>query len=144
MIILDTNVLSEVVKPAPSAQVLRWLAAHPPERLFITTITQAEILYGLELLGSGKRRTALRAAVNAMFEEDFAGRILPFDAEAARAFAGIAADRRASGRPISQLDAQIAAIARSHGAAVATRNTHDFDDCGIKVLNPWSAAPRLK
>jgi hypothetical protein len=144
MIILDTNVLSEVVKPQPSAEVLRWLAAHPPEQLFVTTITQAEILYGLELLAKGKRRTALMAAVDAMFDEDFAGRILPFDMEAARAFAGIAAARRASGRSISQFDAQIAAIARSHGAAVATRNTQDFADCGIKVLNPWSAAPRLK
>ena|ERR1700728_43341 len=144
MIILDTNVLSEVVKPQPSAEVLRWLAAHPPDQLFITTITQAEILYGLELLAKGKRRTALMAAVDAMFDEDFAGRILPFDMEAARAFARIAADRRASGRPVSQFDAQIAAIARSHGAAVATRNPQDFEDCGIKVLNPWSAAPRLK
>jgi predicted nucleic acid-binding protein len=144
MIILDTNVLSEIVKPQPSAQVLRWLAAHPPERLFSTTVTQAEILYGFELLVSGKRRTALKAAVNGMFDEDFAGRILPFDAEAAHAFAGIAADRRASGRPISQFDAQIAAIARSHSAAVATRNIQDFEGCGIKVLNPWSAAAPLK
>jgi predicted nucleic acid-binding protein len=79
-----------------------------------------------------------------MFDEDFAGRILPFDMEAACAFAGIAADGRASGRPIAQFDAQIAAIARSHGAAVATRNSQDFADCGIQVLNPGSAAPRLK
>jgi predicted nucleic acid-binding protein len=144
MIILDTNVLSETMKPQPSFEVFRWLASHPPEQIFTTTITQAEILYGVELLAKGKRRTALSAAVDAVFEEDFAGRILPFDVEAARAFAGIAADRRASGRPIAQFDAQIAAIARSHGAAVATRNTQDFENCGIKVLNPWSAAPRLK
>jgi predicted nucleic acid-binding protein len=86
MIILDTNVLSEPMKPEPSAQVLRWLAAHPPEQFFTTTVTQAEILYGLELLAKGKRRSALMAAMDAMFDEDFAGRILPFDVEAAPAF----------------------------------------------------------
>ena len=115
MIILDTNVLSETMKPQPSAEVFRWLASHPLEQIFTTTITQAEILYGLELVAKGKRRTALIAAIDAVFEEDFAGRILPFDIEAARAFAGIAAGRRASGRPIAQFDAQIAAIACSHG-----------------------------
>ena len=137
MIILDTNVLSEVMRPAPAAQVLRWLAAHPAARLFTTTIAQAEVLYGLELLPEGKRRRALQSAIEAMFEEDFAGRILPFDGDAAGMFAKIAAARRAMGRPITQFDAQVAAIARSRGAAVATRNTNDFEHCGIRVVDPW-------
>ena len=138
MMILDTNVVSEVMRPSPSAQVLRWMAAHPAGQLFTTTITQAEILYGLELLPKGKRRTAFESAVEAMFEEDFAGRILPFDGAAASMFARIAAARRTLGRPITQFDAQVAAIARSRGAAVATRNTSDFDHCGVTVVNPWS------
>ena len=139
MIILDTNVLSEVMRPLPTAEVLRWLATHPASRLFTTTITQAEILYGLELLPKGKRRAALQSAVEAMFEEDLADRILPFDSDAARVFPQIAASRRALGRPITQWDAQIAAIALSRGAALATRNTGDFEHCGITVLGPWSA-----
>lgn len=137
MIILDTNVLSEVMKPAPSPRVLRWLGQYPPSRLFTTTITQAEILYGLELLPKGKRRNALQSAVEAMFAEDFAGRILPFDCEAAQVFPQIACARRALGRPVTQFDTQIAAIAQTRGAAIATRNTPDFDNCGIPVLNPW-------
>ena len=137
MILLDTNVLSEVMKQVPSAQVLRWLASQPALTLFTTTLTQAEILYGIELLPRGKRRTALQSAVEAMFEEDLGGRLLPFDSDAARVFPGIVAARRALGRPISQIDAQIAAIARSRRAAVATRNTNDFEDCGVTVLNPW-------
>jgi len=139
MIILDTNVLSEVMRPSPSARVLSWLAEHPPSRLFTTTITQAEILYGLELLPAGKRRGALESAVEAMFEEDFAGRILPFDSDAARVFPQVAAARRAAGRPATQFDAQIAAIARSRGAILATRNTSGFEHCGVAVLNPWTA-----
>jgi len=137
VIILDTNVLSEVMKQVPSAQVLRWLASQPALTLFTTTLTQAEILYGIELLPRGKRRTALQSAVEAMFEEDLGGRLLPFDSDAARVFPGIVAARRALGRPMSQIDAQIAAIARSRRAAVATRNTNDFEDCGVTVLNPW-------
>lgn len=140
MIILDTNVLSELMKPVPTVEVVRWLTTHPASRLFTTTITQAEILYGLELLPKGKRRAALQSAIQAMFEEDFADRILPFDSDAARVFPQIAAARRASGRPITQWDAQIAAIARSRGADLATRNTGDFEHCGITVLNPWGAA----
>ena len=92
----------------------------------------------MELLPKGKRRNALQAAVEAMFAEDFAGRILPFDSEAAQMFPRIAAARRASGRPVTQFDTQIAAIAQARGAAVATRNTADFEGCGITVLNPWS------
>lgn len=138
MIILDTNVLSEVMKPTPSPRVLRWVGQYPALRLFTTAITQAEILYGLELLPKGKRRSALQSAAEAMFAEEFAGRILPFDRDAALVFPEIACARRTVGRPLTEFDTQIAAIARARGAAVATRNTDDFDGCGIAVLNPWA------
>jgi len=138
VIVLDTNVLSEALKPAPADTVLRWLAAQAPAAVFTTTITLAEIMYGLEVLPVGKRRLQLLAAVEKMFAEQFDGHILSFDEEAARLFAGIAASRAAAGRPISQSDAMIAAIARSHRAAVATRNISDFERCGIQVVDPWS------
>lgn len=137
MIVLDTNVLSEAMKPIPSAQVMHWLASQSELTLFTTTVTQAEILYGVELLTKGKRHAALQSAVDLMFVQDFSGRILPFDSEAARLFPRIVAARRASGRPIAQFDAQIAAIARSRAASLATRNTSDFEDCGLTLLNPW-------
>jgi len=139
MIILDTNVLSETMKPVPAAEVLQWLASQPAARLFTTSISQAEILYGLEIMPKGKRRAALQTEAEAMFEEDFAGRILPFDADAARLFPHIAASRRALGHPIVQADAQIAAIARSRGASLATRDAGDFESCGVTLLNPWRA-----
>jgi predicted nucleic acid-binding protein len=139
MIIIDTNVLSELMRPAPVSAVERWIASQPPTSVFTTTITQAEILYGIALLAAGKRRLALEEAVAGMFEEDFADRILPFDGAAARAYAIVAAERRQSGKPIMQFDAQIAAIARSRGAAIATRNASDFEGCGIPVVNPWEA-----
>lgn len=138
MIVLDTNVLSEALKPLPSLIVLRWLAGQEPSSVFTTTITQAEVLYGIEALPPGKRRLRLLEAVEKMFAEEFEGRILPFDDDAARTFARIVAARDAAGRPISQFDAMIAAIARSHRAAVATRNTADFQHCGIDVINPWT------
>ena len=138
MIILDTNVLSEALRPLPSGVVVRWLAAQEPEAVFTTAITQAEVLYGIELLPPGKRRLRLSAAIEKMFAQEFQGRILPFDDEAARAFAKIVADRDAAGRPIAQFDAMIAAIARSRHAAVATRNTADFERCGIQLIHPWT------
>lgn len=97
----------------------------------------AEILFGVELLPRGKRHDKMLAQAQATFAEDFAGRILPFDEDAARAFAEIAASRRAQGRPITDLDAQIAAIARSRDATLATRNTADFEHCGVRLVNPW-------
>lgn len=137
MIILDTNVVSELMKAAPAERVLGWIAAQPASALYTTSITQAEILHGLALLPTGKRRNALESAAEAMLREDFAGRILPFGSDAALAYARIAADRRRAGRPISHFDAQIAAIARSAGAAIATRNVTDYDRCGVKIFNPW-------
>lgn len=137
MIILDTNVVSELMKAAPAERVLGWIAAQPASALYTTSITEAEILHGLALLPTGKRRNALESAAEAMLREDFAGRILPFGSDAAHAYARIAADRRRASRPISHFDAQIAAIARSAGAAIATRNVKDYDRCGVKILNPW-------
>lgn len=139
MIILDTNILSELMKPSPSERVLRWLDAQPAASLFTTTVTEAEIRYGLALLPNGKKRRAFEKAASDMFEEDFDQRILPFDRAAAAVFADVAATRRASGRPIAALDAQIAAIAQSRGAAMATRNMADFENCGITVIDPWSS-----
>ncbi len=137
MILLDTNVLSELMRPKPSVRVVAWIAQQPASDLFTTAITEAEIFYGIELLGKGKRRDGLLAAAEAMFTEDFAGRVLGFDSDAARHFAGIAARGRALGRPISHADAQIAAIARAHGANLATGNGPDFADCGVVVIDPW-------
>lgn len=140
MIVLDTDVLSELMRPAPSPNVQGWLAAQPTTSVFTTAVAQAEILYGVTLLPAGRRRAALEQAVEDMFDEDFVGRVLPFDQAAAQAYAKIAAERREAGRPIAQFDAQIAAIARSRGAALATRNPDDFQGCGIDVINPWHAS----
>jgi predicted nucleic acid-binding protein len=137
MIILDTNVLSELMKPEPAGQVVGWMAAQPAASLYTTSITQAEILHGLMLLPPGRRRRALEAAATSMFSEDFGGRILGFGTDAAPQYARIASDRRRAGRPISHFDAQIAAIARSTGAAIATRNTADFDGAGVTLVDPW-------
>jgi predicted nucleic acid-binding protein len=138
MIIVDTNVLSEVMRPTPLARVVRWMAACPASSLFTTTIALGEVLFGLQLVPAGKRRTALEKAIRTMFEEEFAGRIVAFDIDAARAFADISAGCRRLGRPIGELDAQIAGIARSQGAAVATRNVRDFADCGVELIDPWA------
>jgi predicted nucleic acid-binding protein len=137
MIILDTNVVSELMKSAPDPGVLRWVAERPANTLYTTSVTLAEVLYGIMLLPSGKRRAALETAAEAMFDEDFGGRVLPFGGEAARVCARIGAQRRLAGRPISLFDAQIAAIASAARAPVATRNVGDYQGCGIKVLNPW-------
>ena len=140
MIILDTNVVSELMRPRPFPQVWEWFSKQPASELFTTSVTEAEIFYGIELLAKGKRRDALLAACEAMFTEDFAGQTLGFGSDAARAFSKIAAHRRSSGRPISQPDAQIAAITQLWRATLATHNVMDFEGCGIRVLNPWRSA----
>jgi toxin FitB len=137
--ILDTNVVSEPMRSSPSAAVMTWLSQKPEDgHFFVTSITVAEILFGIELLPRGRRKDKMLTQAQATFAEDFAGRVLPFDEEAARAFPGIAAGRRAQGRPIAALDAQIAAIARSRDAILATRNTVDFEGCGVRLVNPWA------
>lgn len=137
MIVLDTNVISEVSRPRPSARVLDWMRSEPLTALFTTAITEGELRYGLALMAEGRRQRELEAVITAILDEDLGGRILPFDSSAAREFAGIAAMRRRVGKPISEPDARIAAITRSRGAALATRNTADFADCGLTIINPW-------
>lgn len=138
MIILDTNVLSELMRPDPNSAVVAWIGKQSTGELLTTTITEGEILYGIELLARGKRRERLLAAAGAMFNDDLSGQVLPFDSAAARAFAKIAAHRRSLGKPISHADAQIAAIAQVRRARVATRDTSDFEGCGIEVVDPWT------
>jgi toxin FitB len=139
MIILDTNVLSETLKPSPNEIVLEWMANLPASDLFTTSVTEAEIRYGVTRLPEGQRKANLKSVINDIFTFDFSGRILPFDSAAALAFAHLTADRERMGRPISQFDAQIAAIARTCGAALATRNIDDFEACGLHLINPWTA-----
>lgn len=137
MIVLDTNVISELMRREPDATLMTWLGEQPMAGVFTTTLTQAEVFYGLALLPDGHRRDALVAAARPMFDVDLHGRVLPFDTDAALAYPEIAAGRRRRGHPISQIDAQIAAIVHSRGARLATRNVRDFADCGITVINPW-------
>ena len=137
MIVLDTNVLSELMGPVPHSQVSAWAAAQPPAELFTTAITEAEIFYGIELLSRGKRRDGLLSAAEAVFNETFANRILGFDSYTARAYARILAHRRGIGKPVAHADAQIAAIVHVHRATLATRNVAHFEACGIGLINPW-------
>lgn len=137
MLILDTNVISEILRPEPHETVVQWFEEQPRHQLFTTAITQAEILYGITLLPTGSRRQKLLEIAEAIFEEDLSSRVLAFGAEAAGYYAQIAAARRSAGRPISQFDAMIAAIARLHDGKLVTRNVSDFDNCGIDVINPW-------
>jgi predicted nucleic acid-binding protein len=139
MIVLDTNVLSEFMRVEPEPRVLAWVDAQPAMDLAVSAVTVAEILHGIARLPSGKRKQKLEAHAMAMFEEDFAGRILPFDAHAAVEYALLAAGAEAQGKTASMADAQIAAICRSHGAAIATRNVRDFGFSGVDVINPWEA-----
>jgi toxin FitB len=139
MVILDTNVVSELMKPVVSAAVEKWCASQSRDSLYITTITEAEILYGIAILPEGARQQRLQNLAQAMFQEDFVGKNLPFDSEAAGYFAAIAAYCRRQGAPISEFDAQIAAICRTHQAAIATRNVDDFTHCGIEIINPWAS-----
>jgi predicted nucleic acid-binding protein len=138
MIVIDTNVLSEVLRPAPEPRVVTWLAHQPGSALFTTTITRGEILYGIWSMPAGARRQRFWDVTQIIFSEDFAGRVLSFDNDAADAYAEIAASRKSIGKPISQFDAMIAAVVRSRGATLATRNVKDFVDCGIEIIDPWN------
>ena len=138
MVVLETNVVSELMRASPHPQVLGWLDGQDARGLFMSAVSEAEIRTGLGLLPDGRRRRELTEAADLVLNELFRGRVLPFDAAAARVYADIACQRRAVGRPMSQFDCQIAAIARSVGMAVATRDVDGFSGCGIDVINPWS------
>lgn len=139
MILLDTNVLSEFIRPQPSASVITWLDEQPAGEVCTSAISRVEIKLGLILMPAGKRQEALSKAAWAMFTEDFAGRCLPFDEDAARYYARIVSARMRAGRPIRVEDAQIAAIALAHRIPLATRNTTDFELIdGLEVVDPWT------
>ena len=137
MIILDTNVISELMRPSPEPRVEQWLGAQNGSEIYLSTVSEAELRYGAAILVPGRRRDQLTTLLDAILIEDFRGRILPFDSAAASAFAEIAARRRSLGRPITQFDCQIAATAFVHSAELATRNVRDFEDCGIGLIDPW-------
>ena len=139
MILLDTNVISELMRTEPAQIVLDWFGDHDSGDLFISAVTEAELRTGVAILPDGQRRDRLQLAIDAMIYQDFQGRVLPFDSLAAKAYAEIAAQRRAAGHPIAEADCQIAAIARASDAPIAARNVKDFDGCGIRVINPWNA-----
>ena len=137
-VLLDTNVLSELMRPHPSQVVLDWFAQREGTELYTSSITQAEMLLGVALLPNGKRRKAIADAIEQMFEQDFVGRCLPFDELAAHEYAALVAVRQKYGLPISTEDAQIAAIALRHELPLATRNTKDFSKIDeLVLLDPW-------
>ena len=137
MFILDTNILSAMMGAQPVPEVAAWIAGQPEDLLFTTAICEAEILSGLAILPEGRRRHDLEAAARAMFTEDFIGRVLPFDTEAAGAYGEIFALRRRAGLPTATLDLMIAAVARANGAGVVTRDIGGFAGCGLTLVNPW-------
>ncbi|MDQ3059354.1 MAG: type II toxin-antitoxin system VapC family toxin [Pseudomonadota bacterium] len=140
--LLDTNVLSELMRERPDAGVLDWFAQNAQVTMYTSSVTQAEILMGIALLPAGKRRMALALAAEQMFEQDFAGHCLVFDSAAAKHYALIVAARTSQGQPISTEDAQIAAIALTTGLAIVTRNAKDFENiAGLPLVNPWQSAP---
>ena len=139
VVLLDTNVVSELMRKAPDPAVEAWASAHHLEDLFFSTVGEAELRYGAAILPIGRRRETLVSDIERMLRDAFERRVLPFDSDAARAYADIAAMRRSTGHPIAPIDCQIAAIARSRDMTVATRNVRDFKDIDIEIVNPWAA-----
>lgn len=139
MIVLDTNVLSEMIRPEPAESVARWVVRVGSDQFATTAVTRAEMYYGLALMPAGRRKDNLRAAIERLFQEQLAGATLDFTSDAAPLYGEIVAQRRLIGRPILPIDAMIAAITRLYDATLATRNTADFADCGIEVVNPWES-----
>lgn len=137
MIVLDTNVLSELVRPVPDPHVLAWVDAQNSADLMITALTAAETRTGIALLPDGQRRRNLQQHMESLLSEVFNGQVLAFDTYSSSFYAEIVASRRRIGRPISVFDAQIAAICRQYGAPLATRNTDDFADTAVELINPW-------
>lgn len=143
-VLLDTHVLPEILRTQPDSTGLAWFATQPANGLFVSAVTQAETMLGARLLPAGKRRQRLEQALEAMFLEDFAGRVLPFDSASAAHYAAVVAARRVAGTPISQFDGQIAAIALSRRLGLATRNVSDFEGCGFALTNPWDIDEHAK
>ncbi len=137
VILLDTNVLSELIRREPDEGVVSWLDSLDAAEVTTTAITAAELLYGVARLPPGRRRQRLSETIDGLIEEDFGGRVEPFDATAAAHYAELVNQRDTAGRPIGVADAQIAAIARKLGATLATRNIDDFKDTGIDLIDPW-------
>ena len=140
MYVIDTNVASELMRPTPMASVAAWIAERDAEELFLTAISEAELRYGVAIVPAGRRKNELEAAMTRWLDEGFHERILPFDSAAARHYAEIASLRRGAGRPIEEADCQIAAISRSRGAVLVTRNVRDFEGIDIEIVDPWTAA----
>lgn len=140
MILLDTNVVSELMRTSPDPAVEAWSATQPAENLFFSAVGEAELRYGAAILPTGRRRDTLFSDIEAMLQDAFGDRVLPFDSNAARHYGDIAATRRSAGRPVAPADCQIAAIARSRQLVVATRNVSDFANMGIELIDPWVAA----
>lgn len=139
-VLLDTNVVSELLRPSPNLAVEGWVAGRQAADLYFSAVGEAELRYGVAVLPAGPRRDALALAIEAILREDLEDRILPFDSAAAREYADIAASRRAAGRPVAPADCQIAAIARSRDLTIATRNIRDFADMEIDLVDPWVGA----
>jgi predicted nucleic acid-binding protein len=139
VIVLDTNVISELMRSRPDPNVVAWIGSQPRGTLYTTGINEAEIFYGISAMPEGRRRNGLTAGAEALFAEEFAGRVLPFNGAAARRYAEIVVQRRQAGKPIEAFDALIAAIALAAGAAMATRDVEGFDGVGLTVINPWEA-----
>ena len=137
MIVLDTNVISELARRAPHLGVLSWLDSLEISEVVTSAITAAELRYGVARLPDGHRKRELAAVIRGILTEDFHGRVLPFDERASIRYADIVTGREGIGRPIGVADAQIAAICRDLGAVLATRNTPDFEETGIELVNPW-------
>jgi toxin FitB len=142
VIVLDTNVVSELMQKAPEPRVVSWVDRFSASDVLVTAVTAAELMYGVARLPEGRRKRELHIRVEELLTEDFEDQILPFDAPAATHYAEIVSSRERAGRPISMADAQIAAICRNWSAALATRNVDDFVDTGVDALNPWDAATR--
>lgn len=136
-VLLDTNVVSELMRKSPSPNVENWIKGLPAESSYLSTISEAELRYGAAILVSGKRKRRLMSDIDRMLGEAFPGRILPFDRDAAIAYASIASSRRKVGRPFSTADCQIAAIAHARRLTVATRNVRDFEEMEIELVDPW-------
>lgn len=140
MIVLDTNVVSEIMRARPEPAVIAWLDAQVPGELWLTAVIAAELMFGVARLPDGARKRDLAQAVHATLEEDFAGRVLPFDLAFASVYADLCAQRERAGLPAAMADAQIAASCLAHGATLATRNQSHFAGLGLALIDPWAAA----